>query len=695
MHEPDGMNAAVDRMQAGNRQPMITGQLPRYSGDRSDGRGVLRHDTERRHAHISRPYISIVAEDRSSSGLYLLRFASFPLPVLLLSGLRRIAAQIRALSTLSVLPRHSLVWAECAPRRPRCSLVRAAFAPKLSSIAMAMFCGGAIASVGRAQAVDAIGDESLTLPAGVTRLSIGQQDTRYDQHYGTNGLQPLGSYLTLDSLNVQQLPILGPLQNEIRSLAQDPTIGLTLGASFVESSVRVSVTPIGLDIGITRWLTLRASVPIVRSYDVVLFNPNANARTGNIGFNPALRYAAALAIDTALYGQFNLAGSSLLGALQSCQANPGSAGYCAALLAQQSAITSLVSQSNSFANTLSQVYGGNGKNPSVVVPVDSSGALNSINKRLQSFAAAYAHYDSLTGGPGITGPGPVGAPPIGLGDMTQLLTTNALGLGFDTLQTVNTTGIGDIDIGATALLLDSFHGNDSARIHPTGFNYRLATTFGFRIGTGQPNSPDQLVGVGTGTGANAVKFDVSSDLIFGRHWWTSLAVRSTFPLTDQVTARIPLGLGEEFAPLFTKQMVGRTLGRSLDFEIDQHYGLNTYFAITAQYRYLQTSMSRYTGVFTVDSAVTGFGNVTLNANALNAGTASTAQQWGIGLTFSTVASTLGHPGRLPLDVSYLHYQTFTGWAGAGGMLPRVAADAVQIRLYVRMFGHGASYQAPH
>jgi hypothetical protein len=563
-----------------------------------------------------------------------------------------------------------------------------------AALAIAVLTATAIPSLGRAQAVAAIGDETNTLPAGVTRWTIGESDARYDQRYGTNGLQPLGSDLRFDSLNVAQLPILGPLQSNLRSLAQNPTLNVTLGSSYVESSVRVTVNPISLDVGITKWLMLRATVPIVRTYDVVLFNPNAKL-TGNVGLNPAISYPGALAIDTALYGELSAASSTLLGDLRACQAAPGSAAYCGALISQQRAITRLTSQTNVFAAALSQVYGGDGRTPSAVVPVDSSSALNAINRRLQAFANAFAHFDSLTGGPGVSGPGPVGAPPIGLSDMTQLLTTNLIGLGFDTLQSVNTSGIGDINIGATALILDTFHGNDSARMHPDGFNYRLAGTFGFRLGTGQPISADELVGVGTGTGANAIKLDATSDLFFGRQWWASLALRSTFPMTDMITARIPLGLGEEFAPLFTRQMVGRTLGRTLDFEVDPRYTLNNYFAFTAQYRYLQTATSRYTGVFTVDSAVTGFGKVTLNASQLDAGTASSAQQWGVGITFSTVASTLTHPNRLPLDVSYAHYQTFSGWAGAGGMLPRAGTDVIQFRVYVRAFGHGAAYQSPH
>jgi hypothetical protein len=542
-----------------------------------------------------------------------------------------------------------------------------------------------------AQAVDGIADEALTLPPGVLRLSVGQTDTRYSDRYGTGGLQNLGYGLSVDSLGVKQLPILAPLQSSLRALTQDPSFDLTLGAMQVQSSVSLQVTPIGLDIGVARRLTLHAIVPIVQSHNEIFLNPNPGGKTGNVGFNPALAFASALAVDTGLYGQFASASASLAAALTACRANPAHAAYCPALNAQAATASALVSQSSSFATALSNVYGGNGHKTGVVVPVDSSAPWTAITRRFKSLANEFAHFDSLTGGPAIAAQGPVGAPPMGLGDAQTLLTSGVLGLGFDSLQSVDFVHIGDIELGATVLILDSFGGSDSARLHPSGFNYRLSASGFYRLGTGGVLPADALVGAATGTGANAVEIHAASDLLFGHHFWASLSVKGTQPMADRISARIPLGLGEEYTPDFADQFVGRTLGRTIAVEIDPRYTFNDYFGVSTQYQFIQHSADQYSGIVKLDSAVTGFGPVTLNANVLGAGTATTEQRWGFGLTFSTVAGSARHPSRIPFDMTYFHYQTLTGSAGIGGFLPKQTTDMVQIRLYTRFLGSGGAF----
>jgi hypothetical protein len=303
----------------------------------------------------------------------------------------------------------------------------------------------------------------------------------------------------------------------------------------------------------------------------------------------------------------------------------------------------------------------------------------------------YAHFDSLTGGPGVSSVVP-GAPPLALGDAQYLVTTNTLGLSYDSLQSVDRTGLGDIQVGATVLILDSFHGSDTARLHPRGFNYRLAVTGLFQLGTGTPNSPDALTGIGTGTGANAVGVHLATDVLVGRHVWTSVILRGTQPLYDNVPLRIPLQLGNQYVPSWAKQTVGRQLGRTFDLEVDPHYAFNDYVAVVGQYRYIQKRADTYSGTFSLDSATTGFGPLTLNANVLNTGTATIENRLGLGITFSTIAGAARHPSRLPFDVTYFHYQTLIGYGGAYGHVPRIDADAVQLRLYVRLLGHGGAFK---
>ena len=572
--------------------------------------------------------------------------------------------------------------------RTVCLAVCLAVLPALLSAALAL---AATAASAKAQAVDAVADEALTLPPGVVRLSVSESDTRYSDRYGTGGLQPLGYGLSVDSLGVSQLPILAPLQTSLRALTQDPAFNLTLGTMQVQSSVRVQMTPIGLDIGVARRLTLRAIVPIVQTHNEIFFNPNPGGKTGNVGFNPALAFKNALAIDTGLYGQFTNASASLAAAVAACRANPGHAAYCPALNAQSATANALISQSSGFASQLANVYGGHGHKTGIIVPVDSSAPWTAITRRFHSLAAAFAHFDSLTGGPGIGTQGPVGAPPIGLGDAQTLLTSSALGLGFDSLQSVDYVHVGDIEMGATVLLLDSFHGSDSARFHPSGFNYRLSASGFYRLGTGGTLPADALVGAATGTGANAIEIHAASDLLFGRHFWTSVMVKGTMPIADHISARIPLGLGEAYTPDFADQFVGRTLGRTIVVEIDPRYTFNDYFGLSTDYQFIQHSADQYSGVVKLDSAVTGFGPVTLDANTLGAGTGSTEQRWGVGLTFSTLAGSARHPSRIPFELSYLHYQTITGSAGIGGFLPKLATDMVQIRLYTRLLGSGGAF----
>ena len=263
--------------------------------------------------------VSIVAEDRLSCAVYPLYRR--------VSARRWWARRVGCLHTgLPLAPTIRTTRSSCRSTRHAC--------PITAIILLAGLVAGSAGAVG-AQAVSAIGDDALTLPGGVVRLSGALIDTRYDSRYGTGGLQPLGTELSLDSLGPAELPILAPLQSSLRALTLDPTLGVSLGSIQTTSSVLIQTAPIGLDIGISHRLTLHALVPIVHTHTEILFNPNPGGSTGNVGLNPALYLAASRAIDTALYGQFAHAAASLQSALAGCVANAARATYCPSLLAQR------------------------------------------------------------------------------------------------------------------------------------------------------------------------------------------------------------------------------------------------------------------------------------------------------------------------------------------------------------------------
>ncbi len=543
-----------------------------------------------------------------------------------------------------------------------------------------------VASRVGAQAASGIGDEARLIPGGDIRLSVAEGDTRWNQRYGPGGVLPLGADLSVDSLNVAQLPILAASQSALQSLLGNPAYRLTLGNTIVRSAERMSSTPITLELGVTHWLTLRASAPIVRTHDEVFFNPNA-ARSGNVGLNPALAAnSPARSINAAFVAQLTQAGSTLQANLAACQANPASASYCPSLNAQAAAATALIQQSSAFATAVTNVYGGATGTPALVVPAAGSAEQRQVSTRVTTLSATYAHFDSLTGGPGITGPGPVAAAPLAYNDAQTLLTQPPFGLLADSLHSIDRVGLGDMDLSATLELFDSFHGNDSARVHPHGFNFRTAVTGVYRLGTGLVKSPDDYVGIGaaTGTGTRAIEVHSATDLLFGPHFWTSVIVRATKPMSDQITARIPLGLTNVYIPAFAKQLVGRTLGRSLEVEVDPHLTVTNYFCLTLNYLYRHKELDTYTGRFSFDSATTGFGPVTLDAGILGVGTNWTEQRVGLGLTYSTVSAVVRGKASIPFDISFFHYQTADG---SGNQLPRLNHDELQLRLYMRLFGH--------
>ena len=75
--------------------------------------------------------------------------------------------------------------------------------------------------------------------------------------------------------------------------------------------------------------------------------------------------------------------------------------------------------------------------------------------------------------------------------------------------------------------------------------------------------------------------------------------------------------------------------------------------------------------------------VKLNATLLDANTEEHEHRFGAGARFSTLAAYERGAARLPLEVSFAHYQSV---AGSGGATPRLSVDQVRVTVYRRLFG---------
>ena len=534
-----------------------------------------------------------------------------------------------------------------------------------------------------AQATSAPEDEARTLPVGVVRLSVADSNAQYSELFGGGGHNtPIIRNLNTDSLGVRQLPVLAPAQTAIQSLTGNSSFQLSLGQVAAEAQIHAQRFPVSVDVGVTKWLTLRAMVPIVHTRTDVFVNVNPSRFSGNVSVNPAVATPAALMADRAVYSQFIRAASTLTQALASCRSNPAAAN-CGTINADSSSIRSLINQGTTFATALAQLYGGPNGPGAQVVPVAGTTAQNTINSKDAALTSQINSIYGVLGLPALTTLNPAAAPAhAAVNDLEELITNSAFGYRYDTLQTVTRTGIGDAEVSATVRLFDTF-ASDTLRFAPHGLNYRTAVTGLFRLGTGKPADPFSLTDPGTGTGENAIEVHSASDFMYGKHLWASVIFRGTYQLSDHQTMRIPTTADEALTPIVNTTTVGRQLGSAISLEIDPRYVFNDYISASTSYVIRHQASDHYTGTLNLDSAQTGFAPVHLDAATLGANTGYTSQTWGFGLTLSTVNAASRGKISWPVDISYLHSETFSS---TGGLIPHQKSDAILIRLYVRLFG---------
>jgi hypothetical protein len=541
-----------------------------------------------------------------------------------------------------------------------------------------------LASPASAQRVLGVGDDALVLPRGVFRFRILGQWTWFNERYGKDtpgrpdgALEPLGIDFTLDTIGVRQFPNLASLQGGIQQLTGNPNWFATLGNTVVNLRDHVTAIPFVFELGLSNRFSVGMQVPYVKTQSSAFFNVNTNGTQGNLGFNPALGSTAAAAVNTTFNAQFTAAANALQGSLDACAANPAASPSCPALNAQRANAQSLVNNSRAFAGGVNQIY-----TTSPFVPIVGTDAQLAIEARTAAFRALYSQF--LGAGNPITSSGPFAAQTrLSVRDAQTILTAEPFGVQADPLQSVSRSHLGDIDIGGKFSLFDTFGRSTEARMSPKGINFRAAAGLTFRLPSGQIESPDNFIDLGTGRGAKTVEGRLFSDLLIGSHFWESFIVRFNKPFSDTQEMRIIDLPNQELAPIYRKQTVDRTLGSAFEFETAPRIVVNDFFAVSGWYMYRHKQHDSYSGTFTIPAAITGFADVSLDASTLNLETEQTEHRFGGGLSFSNLYAFDQGKAKIPFEVTYLHWQTM---GGSGGNQPKFFTDQIQLRLYARLFG---------
>ena len=501
--------------------------------------------------------------------------------------------------------------------------------------------------------------DASVLPRGIGSVRVLTGWTRYDELFGTapglaQGPRNLAYSLNADSVTTFVAPQLAPSENAIRTLTADPAFRLTAGKLVATANSRIVTAPLILEYGVTRWLTIGAVVPLVETRSTTFSQLNPRDSLANVGPNPSLTNPGLRTSEVQLITSLRAAATGLQSLLTQCQANPTA--DCATLLAQLTAAQALVQTTNTTADAIETLYGGgDAAHPGqLFVPIAGGTAQNAITARINGLVTQYQSFlpAAVISGQ-VVGAGGPGARV----EMQEMLAI----VGRDSLGLVDRTSIGDISVGATLQLFNTFH--DSTR---TGPQARVAVHGEYRLATGEPANRNQFFDVGTGYGQPGIEVGGAADAIFGKGLSATVLGSYTAQLGTVNVARVP-NPASLLLPLTAAVPGTYSAGNVLSLSVIPRFRFAGYFVLNGEYTLTNVGADNYTPVTPI--VTTGqLGNA-----------AATTQTIGFGFSYSTTGISNPVPRKLPYEVSYRHLETLTG---TGGPTPKTFQDQVMLRVFV-------------
>lgn len=525
-----------------------------------------------------------------------------------------------------------------------------------------------------------VGDDAVPLPSRGARIRIGGLWSSYDQRFAPspNGGSKKGGLFdgfARENFGASDLPILAPAESNIRALSGLGTsFSLSLGALEAQGDVSKSVVPFQLDLGITKRLFVTVVVPYVETTSNSRFVLNRGGQGATVGINPARSAPSARATNTTVVQQITASRSALTAEIARCANVAETGGGCDAIRANPTGAQALLTDAATFGTQLGALYGTAAAAGAPVVPISQSAAQKAIEDRLAAFRTQFIGFGSNNLDASIR---PVAATSIyGSTGLQAIAQDSAFGLQNDSLALGGRAGIGDVDVAATFLWLNTGSAAQYERLNTSRRVLRSSVTGGFRFGTatgGRSGSPFDLP---TGDGANALLVKSTTDLVWNRTFWVSGTVRFVKPLADVVFSRFPAIDDTTLFRPFGEVRTERSLGTRTDLEIAPRFGIGRSFALSAAY-----TLSRL-GESTLDADEAGQRQLA-ESGVLTIGYSTpslTIQSLQFGAAYSTLSAFTRGKSRWPLEIVYSHGVTL---AGSGGVVPATAFDRIELRIYTR------------
>ncbi len=517
-----------------------------------------------------------------------------------------------------------------------------------------------------AQTATGLLSDATVLPFRATRFGALTSFTRFDELFGDGLTRNLAASLANNAVGSAQIPSLTPSQTDIQSASALSSFHINIGQLTAAANSRVFSMPFVFEYGLSSRLTLGLSVPVVETRTTLIAQLNPKLGFANVGANPVYggNSVAARSQNSSLVAALRAAADTLQRRLTACQAAPTSS-ICSSLNGQQTAAQSLIQTTDMFASSLEKLYGTDlTSHPGdAFVPLASDPSAIAIAAKILSLNTQYQTFvnRSLVSGSMSNAVAPIAR------DGLQSIVT---GFGHDSIQVADRSGIGDISIGATYQLANSY-GDTSAT---AGFRYRMAVNGTFRIGTGQPANRNRFFDNGTGYGQPGIVGGFATDLALNRKFMMTAIGSYTKQLGTIDVDRVP-NAADNVYPFGAATTGTYSAGDVLTLTLEPRMRLAGYFSLNGLYSLIHTGADQYTlGTPTTSTLGDAFPPVAPYGIA-----SATAQQIGFGFSYSTIISPDRGPGRIPFEVFFNHLETISA---SGGPVAKTFRDQVQLRVFV-------------
>jgi hypothetical protein len=501
-------------------------------------------------------------------------------------------------------------------------------------------------------------DDAL-VPRGAARFELSPVFTSWDSRFGrtANGTNVRESLS--DDLTTQAAHTLFPGAESLRSAiaALSGNAGYAPGLGTTQGYVTQDITRVefGGHLGVFDWLTVGAVLPWSRTRTSVDVNFRSDSINGDLGQNPLITNSGGVTSFLQALGSAQAATAA--NATQVCGGSPGS-GACTNAQA-------LAARTADFNSTAVTAYGSSGFFPAASTTTAFALA-SSVASLSSDLVAAGLAPISVTM--------PFATERVREVDYWSMPQFAASGVGAigPIASLKGPWHAGDLEVSATIRLLEG-QVRSTPEAEPS-FTYRVLATALGRLPTGQVDSVDVILDVGTGDGQADMEGRLFAQVTVGRRLGLQVGGRYGVQRPRTLLRRI-VPPEQVLSYASTRQTVEWTPGDYYGIEIAPLWRISGELSVAAEYRAFRKHRDDY-------ELVGPSAGAPFDTSVLEVESGVTVHEVGGSLRYDTLARWLGEGAR-PLQVNF---RVARAVAGGGGQTPVTTQVEFGVRLFRRIWG---------